>query len=214
MASIKMSCSAAIMCRSSEARTYPHPLTTRSSRCSCALSPTKVQMGAAGSETLTPAGSCRAAAVTGPGPELSQVTHSGAVRSTAAEKDSSFKFIMSSKTLSSISSLAPLTLSTPSRRKASTAYPGMHLSSTSLKATPKVWPKPRSNGSSTIRALWRPVSAKLTGFGLSSSNTDTVLFPTTFKEVQAYCRYYFEYNSTMSCSLISEGSSARSGLLL
>src|SRR5262245_15049385 len=106
-------------------------------------------------------------AVTGPGPffERRSSTESRVCISIAI----ALRFSRMSTTSSWTPSMLVYSWSTPSISTSVTAQPGIEESSTRLSALPRVWPKPRSKGSITMRAERAPVSLTLTERGLRNS---------------------------------------------
>ena len=106
-------------------------------------------------------------AVTGPGPFLvsRSSTESRACISIAID----LRFSSTSTTSSWTPSMLVYSCSTPSISTSVTAQPGIEDSSTRRSALPSVWPKPRSNGSITMRACRGAVSVTLTERGLRNS---------------------------------------------
>src|SRR6202022_3583752 len=83
-----------------------------------------------------------------------------------------FRFSRMSTTSSCTPSMLVYSWSTPSISTSVIALPGIDDSSTRRSAFPRVWPKPRSNGSMTTRAWRGATGCTLTTRGFKNSVTD------------------------------------------
>src|SRR6202521_4510463 len=109
-------------------------------------------------------------AVTGPGPFLWRRT--SATSRVCMRIATAFKFSRMSTTSSCTPSMAVYSCSTPSISISVIAAPGKEDSSTRRSALPRVWPKPRSNGSITMRAWRGDTGCTLTTRGFKNSLID------------------------------------------
>src|SRR5579864_2958545 len=109
-------------------------------------------------------------AVTGPGPFLCR--RSSAESRVWLLSATDFRFRRMSTTSSCTPSIEVYSCSTPSISTSVMAVPGMDDSSTRRSALPRVWPKPRSNGSITTRAWRGATGCTLTTRGLRNSLTE------------------------------------------
>ena len=120
---------------------------------------------------------------------------------------SSFRFSRISVTSSCTPSMVVYSCNTPSISTSVTAQPDMEDSNTRRRALPRVWPNPRFRGSMVIFASVLLIFSTSTRRGFNNSlNVDGIcVFPFAS---------YLEYSSTTNCSLISDESSPRSGIVL
>src|SRR5580658_10432303 len=109
-------------------------------------------------------------AVTGPGPFLCRRT--SATSRVCMRMATALRFSRMSTTSSCTPSIAVYSWSTPSISISVIAAPGKNDSSTRRKALPRVCPKPRSNGSITIRAWRVDTGCTLTTRGFKNSVMD------------------------------------------
>src|SRR5829696_8006725 len=119
------------------------------------------------STTSTSALSSMSAAVTSPGPSLAIVSSMGSSRSSLNFKP--FMLRMMSTTSSLTPSIVENSCETPSMRILVTAAPVSPESMTRLSELPKVWPRPRGNGSAT-KVPRRPSSSSTLKRGGAISN--------------------------------------------
>src|SRR5215468_6337950 len=109
-------------------------------------------------------------AVTGPGPFLCR--RSSALSRVCMRMATCFRLSRMSTTSSCTPSMLVYSCSTPSISTSVIALPGIDDSSTRRSALPRVWPKPRSNGSMTTRACRGATGCTLTTRGFKNSVTD------------------------------------------
>src|SRR5215471_7629289 len=109
-------------------------------------------------------------AVTGPGPFL--CSRSSAESRECMRSATDLRFSRTSTTSSCTPSMLVYSCSTPSISTSVTALPGMDDSSTRRSALPRVWPKPRSNGSITTRAWRGAIGCTFTTRGRKNSLTE------------------------------------------
>src|ERR671916_2829626 len=124
-------------------------------------------MYASGSTTSTSALSSMSAAVTSPGPSFAIVSSMGSSRSSLNFKPLMLR--MMSTTSSLTPSIVENSCETPSMRILVTAAPVSPESMTRLSELPRVWPKPRGNGSAT-NVPRRPSSSSTLKRGGAMSN--------------------------------------------
>src|SRR6185295_939611 len=112
-------------------------------------------------------------AVTGPGPFL---WRRSCVSSRAFRRIATcFRFSRMSTTSSCTPSMLVYSCNTPSISASVMAAPGMDDNNTRRSALPRVWPKPRSNGSITTFACLGLVGVTLTTRGFRNSPTDACM---------------------------------------
>src|SRR3977135_132179 len=109
-------------------------------------------------------------AVTGPGPFLWR--RNSALSRVCIRIATCFRLSRMSTTSSCTPSMLVYSWSTPSISTSVIALPGIDDSSTRRSALPRVWPKPRSNGSMTTRAWRGSTGCTLTTRGFNNSATD------------------------------------------
>src|ERR1700757_1925698 len=109
-------------------------------------------------------------AVTGPGPFL--CSRSSAVSRECMRSATDLRLSRMSTTSSCTPSMLVYSCSTPSISTSVMALPGMDDSSTRRRALPRVWPKPRSNGSITTRAWRGAIGCTFTTRGRKNSLTE------------------------------------------
>src|ERR1700739_4871088 len=109
-------------------------------------------------------------AVTGPGPFLCR--RSSAESRACILSATDFRLSRMSTTSSCTPSMLVYSCSTPSISTSVMALPGMDDSSTRRSALPRVWPKPRSNGSITTRAWRGAIGCTFTTRGRKNSLTE------------------------------------------
>src|SRR5262252_4695642 len=109
-------------------------------------------------------------AVTGPGPFLCR--RSSAESRECMRSATDLRLSRMSTTSSCTPSMLVYSCSTPSNSTSVIALPGMDDSSTRRSALPRVWPKPRSNGSITTRAWRGAIGCTFTTRGRKNSLTE------------------------------------------